>query len=608
MQAWDTLRSHASGRRLAVVLAALALGSGGAPAATEKVLHSFAGGPSDGANPKAGLVEGSDGNFYGTTYKGGGPGLGTVFKITPAGAETVLYSFTGSDGAKPRASLIEGSDGNFYGTTLQGGVFFGGTLFKVTPGGAESVLYSFCSQTACTDGHHPAGLVEGSDGNFYGTAYEGGKGQGTVFQVTPSGGERVLHSFAAGSGDGAFPQGGLIEGSDGNFYGTTVGGGAFSQGTVFMVTPGGAETVLYSFGRYAGDGAHPNAGLIEASDGNFYSTATFGGASGNGAVFKVTPGGAESVLYSFTGGSDGGFPLSGLITDARGNLYGTTSRGGASGKGTVFKITPGGAETVLHSFGGYAGDGTNPYLAALVADSKGNLYGTTTAGGASNLGTVFELSGTGFAVLATCKPTDAELANLRFLRRGELTYALSSPTRTMGLISVNRSANIGSYTLPAIQKGGHSAAGGIFNKANASQLASFELQVSFTDPRFACLIESSTATLRITKGGTVEQSFGGIPKSEHRVEVIDGTPGLSQLKISVNGKLFKTLSLMPGGTAHADLSAAMTSEENALAFAGDGSLGSFANVIVSDSLPSQPELPAAQEAGPWGRPRYETEQ
>jgi uncharacterized repeat protein (TIGR03803 family) len=201
---------------------------------TETVLYSF-GSLGDGANPYAGLVQGSDGNFYGTTYLGGASNGGTVFRITPAGVETVLYSFgSAGDGTNPFAGLIQSSDGNFYGTTLKGGAHNVGTVFRITPAGVETVLHSFLA--APGDGINLfAGLIEGSDGNFYGTTYGGGAmGGGTVFRITPAGMETVLYSFAA---LGPPPDGGLIEGNDGNFYGTTYLGGASNGGTVFKLVP-----------------------------------------------------------------------------------------------------------------------------------------------------------------------------------------------------------------------------------------------------------------------------------------------------------------------------------------------------------------------------------
>jgi uncharacterized repeat protein (TIGR03803 family) len=283
------------------------------------------------------LTQGSDGNFYGTTALGGASNEGTVFKITPAGVETLLYSFTGgADGGQPQAALIQASDGNFYGTTIGGGTSGQGTVFKITSSGFESVLYSF---TGGGDGGVPqAGLVQGVDGNFYGTTAGGGaSGEGTVFSITSTGVETVLHSFAGGAADGNHPYAALIQGGDGSFYGTTAGGGASSQGTVFKITPTGVETVLYSFaGGFVGvaDGGDPTTALIQGRDGNFYGTAG-GGVGNNGVLFEVTPTGVETVLYYFVGGAAVNRPGP-LIQGVDGKFYGTTAYGGSSNLGTVF--------------------------------------------------------------------------------------------------------------------------------------------------------------------------------------------------------------------------------------------------------------------------------
>jgi uncharacterized repeat protein (TIGR03803 family) len=336
------------------------------PSGTETVLYSFQGGGGDGAGPAAPLIQGSDGNFYGTTYWGGGSGsgcggigCGTIFRVTPEGVETVLYSFKGgSDGASPwLAGLTLGSDGNFYGTTFFGGgsgcsgTFgidqFGsgcGTVFKVTPGGVESVIYSF---KGGSDGASPrAGLALGSDGVFYGTTVAGGGkcGCGTVFKVAPEGVESVLYSFKGGS-DGQVGAG-LVLGSDGNFYGTTLGGGTSYWGTVFKITPSGTETVLYSF-KGGSDGASPWVPLLPGlylGEVAFFGTTLLGGKYGhgiNGTVFRITPSGVETVLHSFKGGSDGGMPYSSLVAGTAGDIYGTTSGGESSSKGTVFKLAAG---------------------------------------------------------------------------------------------------------------------------------------------------------------------------------------------------------------------------------------------------------------------------
>ena len=374
-------------------------GGGGTPAATYDVLHFFVSSP-DGVHPYAGLVLDASGNLYGTTYDAGTNNAGTVFKITPAGVESVLYSFGGgsADGVNPKAGLVLDAGGNLYGTTYSsfsftnGGVVDGnGAVFKITPAGVESVLHFF---TNTPDGSKPqAGLVLDASGNIYGTtSYGGASHNGAVFEITSGGAESVLYSFAGGIADGANPMGSLVMDSSGNLYGTTEHGGASGHGTVFEITSGGAESLLYSFAGGPADGALPLAGLVLDASGNLYGTTETGGTSGYGTVFKITPGGAESVLHSFGSGGDGAYPYySGLVLDASGNLYGTTYDGGSNGSyGTVFKITPGGAESVLHSFGSGT-DGTSPY-AGVVLDASGNIYGTTTSyNGSHGDGTVFEI-------------------------------------------------------------------------------------------------------------------------------------------------------------------------------------------------------------------------
>lgn len=369
------------------------------------VLYSFAGG-NDGAAPFGALMQASDGNFYGTTFEGGAQGDGTVFKITPTGIETVLYSFAGgSDGANPLASLVQASDGNLYGTT-ETGANTEGTVFKVTPAGVETVLYTFPGHY----GDNLSGLIQATDGNFYGTTvHDGMSNCGTVFKVTPAGVETTLYSFAGG-GDGCNPPSGVIQASDGNFYGTTSLGGTDDRGTVFKVTPAGLETVLYSFVGGSSDGSGPEARLIQASDGNFYGTTWNGGVNAVGTVFKVTPAGAETVLYSFTGVADGGNPAAALIQGDNGNFYGiapaccsppfgnSSSSGQSAMYGTgglVFTITSTGAFGILYSFDINGSDGSlsggQQPSANLIQASNGNLYGTAASGGANNEGTVFQV-------------------------------------------------------------------------------------------------------------------------------------------------------------------------------------------------------------------------
>jgi uncharacterized repeat protein (TIGR03803 family) len=369
---------------------ALLITVGGAHAkSTETTLYSFTGG-ADGSGPYAGLIEDKSGNLYGTTLFGGANSYGTVFKVTPSGTETVLYSFdstvNGVDGFEPYAGVIEDKSGNLYGTTYLGGAHDGGTVFELAPNGTEKVLYSF---TGGADGLSPfAGLIR-KKGKLYGTTVEGGAhGDGTVFEVTPGGKEKVLHSFTGGA-DGAYPEAGVIMDKTGNLYGTTPSGGAGGLGTVFEVAPDGTETVLHSF-TGSPDGKGPGAGLIMDKKGQLYGTTVFGGANNQGTVFELAPDGTETVLYSFTGGADGGLPQAGLIMDKKGSLYGTTEGGGnpAYNGGTVFELAPDGTETVLYSFT-VGADGGLP-TAGLI-EKAGNLYGTTQAGGAGG-GTVFKVT------------------------------------------------------------------------------------------------------------------------------------------------------------------------------------------------------------------------
>ena len=378
----------------------------------------------DGANPYAGLVQGPDGNFYGTTNLGGDNGncnpygCGTVFKITPQGTLTSLYSFCSQfscpDGANPQAGLVQGADGNFYGTTVASS--HGGTVFKITPDGAFNMLYDFCTQSGCPDGEEPyAGLVQGPDGNFYGTTSSGGAhGGGTVFKMTPEGALTTLYNFCTQPqcADGAAPRVGLLQASDGNFYGTTHFGGGSNCGgggcgTIFKISPEGTLTRLYAFCLQSGcqDGAVPDAMLVQATDGNFYGVTFLGGTSPNcppvgcGTIFKITAAGALTTLYDFcpqSGCADGTGPAAGLVQATDGNLYGTTySAGTNGGLGTIFKVTPGGALTTLHTFNGT--DGANPQ-AVLLQATDGNFYATTYGGGNNpnnclgGCGTVFRLS------------------------------------------------------------------------------------------------------------------------------------------------------------------------------------------------------------------------
>jgi uncharacterized repeat protein (TIGR03803 family) len=312
----------------------------------------------DGSSPYAGLLQAPNGNFYGTTESGGAASAGAVFKLTPSGTLRVLHSFDGSDGFTPYAGLARAPDGNFYGTTggNGSGANISGTVFKVTPAGKLTTLHQFCSKTNCTDGANPWGvLVEAEDGNFYGTTSAGGThicktrgeekiGCGTVFRITPNGKLTTLYNFCSQGGsnctDGITPLAGLVEAKDGSFYGTTSGGGANADGTVFRITAKGKLNTVHSF--EGADGANPYAGLLQASDGHFYGTTTFGGANDGGVIFKLAITGKLTTLYSFcsqTNCTDGSSPHGALVQAADGRFYGTTSAGGDAGSGTVFSLS-----------------------------------------------------------------------------------------------------------------------------------------------------------------------------------------------------------------------------------------------------------------------------
>jgi uncharacterized repeat protein (TIGR03803 family) len=363
----------------------------------------------DGRAPSS-LIQASDGNFYGTTAGGGLFGLGTVFRLTPTGEETVLYSFAGgtTDGANPQG-LMQGHDGNLYGVTTSGGInacqlvetgsntggFTGcGVIYSVTLSGEETVIYSFQGVVPNT------GLAQGQDGTLYGTTPSGGAacgdiGCGTVFQITAAGKQSILYSFTDQNGDGSQPTS-VIVGADGNLYGTTGIGGQNDWGTIFRISAGGEDTVLYSF-LGGSDGELPNGPLTQGSDGNFYGTEQFGG-SRHGTIFQITPAGVKTILYAFNGGAtDGSYPGP-LTLGSDGNFYGTTESGGgtgcAGGCGTVFKFALPGNETPIY-LAPEIDDGNSvmsPNLGNIIQGNDGYLYGTTDGDGQFGDGTVFRMT------------------------------------------------------------------------------------------------------------------------------------------------------------------------------------------------------------------------
>jgi uncharacterized repeat protein (TIGR03803 family) len=306
-------------------------------AGTFTTLHQFDGTDGFGRFPGAGLVQATDGDLYGTTSEGGAHDRGTVFRITPSGTLTTLHSFDDTEGNTPFAVLVQATDGDLYGTTLEGGAHDRGTVFRITPSGTLTTLHSFDD----TEGELPygTGLVQATDGNFYGTTSDGGTNFfGTVFRITPGGTLTTLHSFD--DTEGNTPDW-LVQATGGNFYGTTAYGGDHSYGTVFRITRGGTLTTLHSFDDT--DGNTPDL-LIQATDGNFYGTTDDGGAHDAGTVFKITPNGMLTTLHSFDGMDDAA--PNGLIQATNGKFYGTTRFGGVGcasegGCGKVFSLSVG---------------------------------------------------------------------------------------------------------------------------------------------------------------------------------------------------------------------------------------------------------------------------
>jgi uncharacterized repeat protein (TIGR03803 family) len=374
-----------------------------AHAQTFTALANFDG--TDGAGPLYGsLIQATNGNYYGTTSGGGNNDYGSVFKLTPEGKLTAIYSFCSlsgcADGQRPWSSLVLGTDGNLYGTTFFGAYYDAGTIFKMTIGGKLTTIYSFCpAGGGCTDGEYPVGLVQASNGNFYGAASNGGAhGVGSIFEISAAGKLKTLYSFCSDSNcsDGSEPSSGPMQASNGNLYGTTFYGGAQAYGTVYQITAAGQFKTLYSFCAQTNcaDGSYPFGSLIQAADGNLYGTTNNGGASESGTVFEITTNGQLTTLYSFDGIA-GGYPLSAPVQASDGNLYGVTSTNG-SGGGTIYEITSAGVFNPLDSFCSTSNciGGSPEY--GLAQATNGTFYGTTYNGGRygedGGDGTVFSYS------------------------------------------------------------------------------------------------------------------------------------------------------------------------------------------------------------------------
>lgn len=362
------------------------------------VLHAFDYGEQ---NPESSSLAYDGQAFYGTTYWGSGgaclPSCGTVFRILPGGKETTIYTFKGgSDGAYPTAGVTFGPDGALYGTTSAGGGSVNcregcGTVFRLTTDGKETILHAFNGR----DGAVPLGaVIFDSRGNLFGTTSQGGgksRAEGTIYRIGRGGQETLLHVFHNDGRDGVWPSTRLSMDSRNNLYGTTSEGGKYASGTVFKVASDGVETILYAF-RDLSDGGFPQSDLLIDAKRNLYGTTEFGGDIDFGTVFKVTPAGVETVLHSFAGAAsnDGTYPFGGVIADDAGNLYGTTTGNGGGGDGNVYRLAPDGTLKLLHNFIGT--DGSMPRQ-TLATDNLGSLYGTTPMGGPTQCGcgTVFRV-------------------------------------------------------------------------------------------------------------------------------------------------------------------------------------------------------------------------
>jgi uncharacterized repeat protein (TIGR03803 family) len=367
---------------LAVLVLAIVVVTVPAHAQTFSVLYNFgtnAGDPGNAINP--GLVaQGRDGSLYSTTYGGGTTGQGAAFKITPTGTISVLYSFNYTNGSQPYSGLTLGADGNFYGTASAGGTSGVGTLFKVTPSGSLTTLYNFVPDPSSP--YPDAPPIQGTDGSLYGTTVQGGaSGCGTAYKLTASGTFTTLYQFDSTHGCNLYAP--LVQGTDGNLYGTTYSGGSALNpaGTVFKLTTAGKLTVLYNFdGTHGGNSFSP---LVQGSDGNFYGTTPGGGSSNLGVVFKITSLGKLTVLHDFNG-TDGGYPWgAGLVQANDGNFYGVAKEGGTLTYGTIYKITSAGTFSVLYNFDNT--HGATPEV-TLFQHTNGILYGDTSLGGSSGAG------------------------------------------------------------------------------------------------------------------------------------------------------------------------------------------------------------------------------
>jgi uncharacterized repeat protein (TIGR03803 family) len=450
-------------RVLAATFALIVASSGASRAQTFTELLSFDG--SNGSSPAYPqlLAQGRDGNLYGTTPYGGSDtrryyGNGVVFKITPTGKVNVLHVFGGgADGGRSDSGLVLGTDGNFYGTTTLDGANFSGTIFKVSSKGTFSTLYSFTG----FGGPAPP-PIQGADGNFYGTFYGN---ENTAYKITPSG---AFTSLGPTPGGSTAP---LLLATDGNFYGTTMNGGTQDLGTIFRMTPDGISTIIFDNFSYR-NGAVPYAPIMQASDGNFYGTTYRAGVNKDGVAFVMKPTGAFHVLHSFPDPnvpSDGYYPFAGILQASDGNFYGAASDFAIDGVGVIFKITPAGTYSVAYNLNATTAD--DPQSTPM-QHTNGKIYGITLLGGTPELGVVYSLD-LGLPPFVRLLPTSGAVGtSIGFLGQGftgttavsfngiAATFNVESDTYLTATVPTGATTGIVSVTTP----------GGVLNSNQAFQV------------------------------------------------------------------------------------------------------------------------------------------
>lgn len=375
-------------------------------------------------------VQATDGNFYGVAA-GGVHGEGVIYRMTPDGKLSSLYSFCAqyrcADGRDVTASPILGSDGNLYGVTSYGGSSDSGVIYRVTLDGEFTVLYNICPTNTCPDGTAVSWLTEGGDGNFYGATSDGGKhNDGEVFRISPNGDFKVLYPFCslADCADGGFAQSPPIQGIDGNFYGVASGGGSLQGGVMYKLTPSGTYSVIRNFCLYTDPSCNGSAPLsiVQDAHGNFFGVTDFAGTIGAGVLFEITSTYQYKALRSFDAVS--GYPLSGLTLGNDGKIYGKTVGNSGLNGGTIFNVTSGGVYTRVYSFSNDCLVGCVPFWGPIFQGTDGFFYGATINGGSSNAGTVFALDN-GLGPLVKTAPTAGRVGRTVLILGNGLTGSTS---------------------------------------------------------------------------------------------------------------------------------------------------------------------------------------